>query len=366
MLEKKREREKKRIMELNMDVDLVYVPEPVSEFLKQASKIKNGFQRLCKISDYVRRLEDEMKKIDAFRRELPLCMLLLKDVIKRLKEEEMMCKELGDGSVTIDEGNGKVNKENDGGPGDKRNWMSTVQLWNSDSDNVDQNKKPNKVPVLKLRSEEEQEQEQDLFEDPIEFFNNKRFKGQMDKENLELSLMTPSFDLGSSSPSHNPILKINDNCKTGFGSDQNQTKFQTKHQQDMQNCKKQRRCWSPELHKRFVEALQKLGGSKVATPKQIRELMQVDGLTNDEVKSHLQKYRLHFRKVASDSAAQNQCNEKMKANISEPDSPQGPLRAGGWAKGLSSGGSVVEGEDDEKSDGRSWRSGGTKTGEIEH
>jgi len=25
-----------------------------------------------------------------------------------------------------------------------------------------------------------------------------------------------------------------------------------------------------------------------ATPKQIRELMQVDGLTNDEVKSHLQ------------------------------------------------------------------------------
>ncbi|NP_001313942.1 uncharacterized protein LOC107909337 [Gossypium hirsutum] len=355
-------------MELNMDVDLVYVPETVSEFLKQASKIKNGFQRLCKISDYVRRLEDEMKKIDAFKRELPLCMLLLKDVIKRLKEEEMMCKELGDGSVTIDEGNGKVNKENDGGAGDKRNWRSTVQLWNSDSDNVDQNKKPNKVPRLKLRSEEEEEEEeeQDMFEDPIEFFNNKRFKGQMDKDNLELSLMTPSFDLGSSSPSHNPILKINDNCKTGFGSDQNQTKFQTKHQQDMQNCKKQRRCWSPELHKRLVEALQKLGGSKVATPKQIRELMQVDGLTNDEVKSHLQKYRLHFRKVASDSSAQNQCNEKMKANISESDSPQGPLRDGGWTKGLSSGGSVVEGEDDEKSDGRSWRSGVTKTGEIEH
>ncbi|KAB2616349.1 hypothetical protein D8674_022937 [Pyrus ussuriensis x Pyrus communis] len=28
---------------------------------------------------------------------------------------------------------------------------------------------------------------------------------------------------------------------------------------------------------------------QAATPKQIRELMKVDGLTNDEVKSHLQK-----------------------------------------------------------------------------
>jgi SHAQKYF class myb-like DNA-binding protein len=52
--------------------------------------------------------------------------------------------------------------------------------------------------------------------------------------------------------------------------------------------RKQRRCWSPELHRRFVNALNQLGGSQVATPKQIRELMKVDGLTNDEVKSHLQ------------------------------------------------------------------------------
>ncbi|KAJ7517081.1 hypothetical protein O6H91_21G010300 [Diphasiastrum complanatum] len=60
--------------------------------------------------------------------------------------------------------------------------------------------------------------------------------------------------------------------------------------------RKARRCWSPELHRRFVNALQQLGGPQVATPKQIRELMKVDGLTNDEVKSHLQKYRLHTRR----------------------------------------------------------------------
>ncbi|EPS61273.1 hypothetical protein M569_13525, partial [Genlisea aurea] len=60
--------------------------------------------------------------------------------------------------------------------------------------------------------------------------------------------------------------------------------------------RKARRCWSPELHQRFLHALQRLGGSNLATPKQIRETMKVDGLTNDEVKSHLQKYRLHSRR----------------------------------------------------------------------
>ncbi|XVF71315.1 hypothetical protein PTKIN_Ptkin12aG0027400 [Pterospermum kingtungense] len=52
--------------------------------------------------------------------------------------------------------------------------------------------------------------------------------------------------------------------------------------------KNNRRCWSSELHERFVEALNLLGGIEVATPKQIRDLMQVEELTIDQVKSHLQ------------------------------------------------------------------------------
>ncbi|KAM0015809.1 putative Myb domain-containing protein [Helianthus debilis subsp. tardiflorus] len=31
--------------------------------------------------------------------------------------------------------------------------------------------------------------------------------------------------------------------------------------------------------------------------------MQVDGLTNDEVKSHLQKYRLHMRRLPSSNTS---------------------------------------------------------------
>ncbi|KAI3794436.1 hypothetical protein L1987_37068 [Smallanthus sonchifolius] len=49
--------------------------------------------------------------------------------------------------------------------------------------------------------------------------------------------------------------------------------------------RKERIYWSTELHWQFFNALHQLGGSQAATPKQIRELMQVDGLTNDKVKN---------------------------------------------------------------------------------
>ncbi|XP_047179079.1 transcription factor HHO6-like isoform X2 [Vigna umbellata] len=101
-----------------------------------------------------------------------------------------------------------------------------------------------------------------------------------------------------------------------------------------QSGRNQRRCWSPELHHRFVKALEELGGSQ-ATPKQIRELMRVDGLTNDEVKSHLQKYRLHTRRVPAATAANCSISgadlgglwmhkESLKGTSS--CSPQGPLQ----------------------------------------
>ncbi|KAE8695929.1 putative Serine/threonine-protein kinase SAPK10 [Hibiscus syriacus] len=360
-------------MDLSLDLSLVYVPKSISEFLQEVSKIKNGFQRLSKISDYIRRLEDETKKIDAFKRELPLCMLLLKDVIERLMEEEIRCKEMNDGSVLPLKGNteenGKETMENDGG--DMMNWMSSVQLWNSDSDNVDPDKKQNTVPELKPRSGDQGE---DLCK-KIKGGAFVPFKEHVDKKIPGLSLMTPSTKLPSC------ILKNNGGCGIGSGSSlyaqQNQIKIQTKshnrheeQQHQQQNSRKQRRCWSPELHRRFVEALQQLGGSQVATPKQIRELMQVDGLTNDEVKSHLQKFRLHIRKIPASPpgnklcSVQNQSNEHSKASISRSGSPQGPLLASGSAKDTSSTVCESMGAEDENSDGHSWRSGADKPGEI--
>lgn len=64
-----------------MDLGSVYVPKTISEYLREVSKVKDSSQKLSKLDDYVKKLEDEMRKIDAFKRELPLCMLLLNDGI---------------------------------------------------------------------------------------------------------------------------------------------------------------------------------------------------------------------------------------------------------------------------------------------
>jgi SHAQKYF class myb-like DNA-binding protein len=133
--------------------------------------------------------------------------------------------------------------------------------------------------------------------------------------------------------------------------------------------RKARRCWSPELHRRFVAALQRLGGPQAATPKQIRELMKVDGLTNDEVKSHLQKYRLHTRRASDggDGGGDHQTvggrlwplppeqYTTSQHSTSQSGSPQGPLQltvSSSHAVSVTAGDSCDGGEEEEE-DGKS-------------
>lgn len=60
--------------------------------------------------------------------------------------------------------------------------------------------------------------------------------------------------------------------------------------------KRPRLVWTPELHKRFVDAVTHLG-VQTAVPKTIMQLMNVEGLTRENVASHLQKYRLYLKRM---------------------------------------------------------------------
>ncbi|KAJ1437864.1 Signal transduction response regulator, receiver domain [Sesbania bispinosa] len=60
--------------------------------------------------------------------------------------------------------------------------------------------------------------------------------------------------------------------------------------------KKPRIVWTKELHQRFVRAVMQLGIDK-AVPKKILQVMNVPGLTRENVASHLQKFRLYMRKT---------------------------------------------------------------------
>merc|ERR1719181_240503 len=68
---------------------------------------------------------------------------------------------------------------------------------------------------------------------------------------------------------------------------------------------KRRFVWSPELHSRFEAAVNALG-LDAAKPKSILRLMNVEGLTKANIKSHLQKYRCLMQKQASNAKANGQ------------------------------------------------------------
>ncbi|XP_016571225.2 two-component response regulator-like APRR2 isoform X1 [Capsicum annuum] len=62
------------------------------------------------------------------------------------------------------------------------------------------------------------------------------------------------------------------------------------------NKKKVKVDWTPELHKKFVQAVEQLGIDQ-AIPSRILDVMKVEGLTRHNIASHLQKYRMHRRQI---------------------------------------------------------------------
>ncbi|KAG8382935.1 hypothetical protein BUALT_Bualt05G0131600 [Buddleja alternifolia] len=263
-------------------------------------------EKMQRCQDYIQGLEDERRKIQVFQRELPLCLELVTQAIEACKqqlsgttteynlngqsecseetssdnepvlEEFMPIKRASSHTDDDDEEHESKKPKNDTDLSDykdvknlnnndknskKSDWLRSVQLWNQTPDPHSKEDSVKKVEV---------------------------------KRNGSGGAFHPFKKKKSVATTTAPTLPVNTPASTSSTAESGGGN--KKEDKEGQSQRKARRCWSPELHRRFLQALQQLGGAHVATPKQIRELMKVDGLTNDEVKSHLQKYRLHTRR----------------------------------------------------------------------
>ncbi|KAF2616206.1 hypothetical protein F2Q70_00012967 [Brassica cretica] len=232
--------------------------------------------------------------------------LRLVTAIERLKEEASSVMMASNGKLDVGQGS-KLENDN------KKNWMSSAQLWISNSNSTNK------------------------------------------EEDRRVTQTCNNLNQGGSFTPFNPPMI---NCSRTEQNHQFNSRTEQNHQFNKPHHipkKEQRRRWSQDLHRRFVDALRRIGGSQVATPKQIRDEMKVDGLTNDEVKSHLQKYRMHIRKHPLSSSDQPRETQSL-ISLSRSGSPQSPLVGRGL---FNNNGSHIseDDEEEEKSDGRSWRVG---------
>ncbi|CAN6998190.1 unnamed protein product [Brassica rapa subsp. trilocularis] len=272
------------------------------------SKIMNvAVEQGCKLEEHVQKLEEEKRKIQGSELELPLCLQMLNDAISYLKKEtETDTQPLLKDFISLSK---PFREEHD----EELFKEKKFQLWRK-NDHISNARFSD---TLEIEERDEEKSSNGLY-----MLLSPGMTTQKGRRKLVAS---------SSVPHPPPYLQ-------------------------QQALRKQRRCWTPELHRLFVDALQQLGGPggikrqihlliTVATPKQIREHMQEEGLTNDEVKSHLQKYRLHIRKSDSNLEKQSvvvlgfnlwnssqeeeesgEGGETSKRNNSQSDSPQGPLQ----------------------------------------
>ncbi|XP_047049282.1 myb family transcription factor EFM-like [Lolium rigidum] len=319
-----------------------------TDSLRAAVGRSGSAEKAARLEDCARILEAEKAKMEVFRRELPISVHLIADVIEWLKDEVAQHRKrpapdqlLATAPPAKRKAEG-VKTEPDAA--DKRSWMSSAQLWTCGSHSCASTSNSNGGGDRK-QTQKVSSAFMPLNGMPV-FAKSSEGPEAATLAVPDLSLTSPVIDVpGPAAPS------ANSSAVTDAG------------EQQRQQSRKARRCWSPELHRRFVAALQRLGGPHVATPKQIRDMMKVDGLTNDEVKSHLQKYRLHTRRT-SDSDRQQQSAgvwpppeqyTTSQHSTSQSGSPQGSLRlTTGSSRDVSeTAGDSCDGGEEEDKDGKS-------------
>ncbi|CAL9083939.1 unnamed protein product [Musa textilis] len=229
-------------------------------------------------------LDAERRKMEAFHRELPLCLHLINQTIESYKQL-MVSAETPNHELAVKESiplrPRSVSSEDD--TIHHQEWIRSTQLLAQEQDPLPKTVHPQKPIAIKAKKSWGDAQYLDKEEEVVP----------------SESLACQDIEIASGEEG---------NGDGGKKKKKKKKKKKEEEEERSQPGRKVKRYWSEELHKRFLHALEQLGGCHAATPKLIRKLMKVDGLTNDEVKSHLQKYRLHARRsspVAEISTSSN-------------------------------------------------------------
>ncbi|KAG6538906.1 transcription factor HHO2-like [Zingiber officinale] len=237
----------------------------VADYVKHA--LESGEGMAVNLEESLRILEQERRKMEGIEQELPQCMNLLADVMVGLEKElepwkgERFAREFGS-SIPVkrrfEEAETRVNLERGGV--EMKKWMRSAQLW----------------------------------------VDNPGSSNQWSGENARIVINKGGGELNL--PMKQSIFQCGGGGDGALAVSNDHRSSHVQHQKP----RKARLCWSPELHRRFLSALHQLGGAQAATPNQIREAMKADGLSNVEIKSHLQQYRLQTKRRPTGSVSEKE------------------------------------------------------------
>ncbi|XWS47516.1 hypothetical protein CRYUN_Cryun14cG0159100 [Craigia yunnanensis] len=292
-------------LELNLSLKPSYVPKTISNLLTDLSNVGNASDKLAVLNDYINQHEEELNSIVAFKRQLPQSLATLKDEFMNIKNG-MESETTGRPLMEFLAIKRKHYEEK------QTDILATDQKYDYKGKNL-MSSSPHQ-----LCNSNYENKKQKTFIDFIQVPNQNPISVKESSFRLSLAekeCSSGEIDIRGSYSRFASVGTNNGQCGLNLRADNQSLNY---HPRPLTQpiWKNNRRTWSPELHARFVEALNLLGGIEVATPKQIREVMQVEGLTNDQVKSHLQKYRVHYRRLPAENYAE------CLVNFQDPWHPQ--------------------------------------------
>ncbi len=107
-----------------------------------------------------------------------------------------------------------------------------------------------------------------------------------------------------------PPIQLPDGRIAGFYPGMDQFSMPENVDKDLDHTvKRSRLVWTSELHKKFLDAVERCGGIDHALPKAIMNDMKVAGLTRENVSSHLQKYRIRMKERAEKETGEGNVKE---------------------------------------------------------